>query len=156
MTSGSGQARPRASTVVTIASVTAPAFSLAAILATGELERLYSGLSALVSTAAGGVPCAALAGFRSLELLLADDLLQRASEPEGTPSLSWAGRDAFARSLLELRDTALGLESLSVHACSASVETMSLTPGAVDERLDGVMSTPRFLQAVEGARLIFV
>jgi peroxiredoxin family protein len=136
--------------------VTAPAFKLAVIFATGELERLYSGLSALASTAAGGVPCAALATFRSLELLVADDLLQRASEPEQTPSLSWAGRDTFARSLAELRETALELDQLSVYACSASVETMALARDAIDERLDGVMSTPRFLERVEGARLVFV
>src|SRR4051812_32197797 len=68
--SGSGQRSPRASRVVTIASVT-PAPSLAAILATGERERLYSGLSALVSTAVDGDRCLALATFRSLELLLA-------------------------------------------------------------------------------------
>jgi peroxiredoxin family protein len=154
--SGSGQARPRASRVVTIGIVTAPPYSLAAVLSTGELERLYSGLSALVSTAADGAPCAGLAAFRSLELLLADDLLQRAGSPEATPSLSWAGRETFARSLLELRETALGLESLTLYACSASVETMGLTPGAVEERLDGVISTPRFLREVEGARLLFV
>jgi hypothetical protein len=120
------------------------------------MERFYSGLSVLVSSAADGGRCAALASFRALDLLLAEDLLQRAEEPETTPSLSWAGRETFARSLLELRDTALDLDSLSLYACAASVETMSLTPAAVEERLDGVMSTPRFLREAEGARLIFV
>ena len=129
---------------------------MAAVLATGELERLYSGLSALVSTAAGGAPCTALAAFRSLELLLAGDLLHRAQEPDATPSLSWAGRETFATSLLELRETALQLESLSVYACSASVDTMSITRGAVEERLRGVLSTPRFLEQVEGTPLLFV
>jgi peroxiredoxin family protein len=131
-------------------------YKLAAVLATGELERLYSGLSALVSTAADGAACTALAAFRGLELLLADDLLHRAQEPDATPSLSWVGRDTFARSLLELRETAFGLEPLSLFACSASVETMSLTPAAVEDRLDGVLSTPRFLERVEGAPLLFV
>ncbi len=133
-----------------------PPYALAAVLSSGEVERFYSGLSVLVSGATDGSRCAALASFRALDLLLADDLLQRAEEPEATPSLSWAGRDTFARSLLELRDTALGLESLSLYACAASVETMSLTPAAVEERLDGVMSTPRFLREAQGATLIFV
>ena len=133
-----------------------PPYALAAVLSSGEMERFYSGLSVLVSSAADGGRSAALASFRALDLLLAEDLLQRAEEPETTPSLSWAGRETFARSLLELRDTALGLDSLSLYACAASVETMSLTAAAVEERLDGVMSTPRFLREAEGARLIFV
>jgi peroxiredoxin family protein len=136
--------------------VNSPPYELAAVLSSGEMERFYSGLSVLVSSAADGGRCAALASFRALDLMLAEDLLQRAEEPETTPSLSWAGRETFARSLLELRDTALGLDSLSLYACAASVETMSLTPAAVEERLDGVMSTPRFLREAEGARLIFV
>jgi peroxiredoxin family protein len=136
--------------------VNSPPYALAAVLSSGEMERFYSGLSVLVSSAANGGRCAALASFRALDLLLAEDLLQRAEEPETTPSLSWAGRETFARSLLELRDTALDLDSLSLYACAASVETMSLTPAAVEERLDGVMSTPRFLREAEGARLIFV
>jgi peroxiredoxin family protein len=136
--------------------VNSPPYELAAVLSSGEMERFYSGLSVLVSSAADGGRCAALASFRALDLLLAEDLLQRAEEPETTPSLSWAGRETFARSLLELRDTALGLDSLSLYACAASVETMSLTAAAVEERLDGVMSTPRFLREAEGARLIFV
>jgi peroxiredoxin family protein len=136
--------------------VNSPPYELAAVLSSGEMERFYSGLSVLVSSAADGGRCAALASFRALDLLLAEDLLQRAEEPETTPSLSWAGRETFARSLLELRDTALALDSLSLYACAASVETMSLTPAAVEERLDGVMSTPRFLREAEGARLIFV
>jgi peroxiredoxin family protein len=156
MVSGSGQARPRASTVVTIAIVNSQPYSLAAVLTSGEPERLYSALSVLVSTAGDGGRCAALASFRALDLLPDDDLLQRAGDPEATPSLSWAGRDTFARSLSELRDTALGLESLDIYACAASVETMTITPATVEERLDGVMSTPRFLREARGAALIFV
>ena len=130
-----------------------PPYAVAAVLSSGELERFYSGLSVLVSSATDGSRCAALASFRALELLLDDELLQRAAEPEATPSLSWAGRDMFARSLLELRDTALALD---FYACAASVETMSLTPSAVEERLAGVMSTQRFLREAQGATLIFV
>jgi peroxiredoxin family protein len=134
--------------------VTAPP-TLAAILSTGEPERLYSGLSVLVSTAAEGTPCAALVSFGALDLLLDPDLLRRVQEPDETPSLSWAGRETFARSLVELVDTALGLESLPIHACAASVETMGLDEADLD-RLDGIKSTPRFLRDAAGARLIFV
>ena len=126
------------------------------MLSSGEIERFYSGLSMLVSSATDGSRCAALAAFRALDLLLDHDLLQRAAEPEATPSLSWAGRDTFARSLVELRDTALALEGLDLYACAASVETMSFTTADIEERLAGVMSTPRFLREAQGATLIFV
>jgi peroxiredoxin family protein len=129
---------------------------LAVVLAAAELERLYSGLSLLVSTAADGTPCGGLVTFRALDLLLDEDLARRAQEPDATPSLSWGGRETFGRSLAELRDTALELDGLELYACSASVETMSLTAGAVEERLDGVMSTPSFLRRAEGATLLFV
>lgn len=125
------------------------------VMSSGEVERLYSALSVLVSAASDGRRCAGLAAFRSLDLLLDADLLRRAQEPEATPSLSWAGRETFARSLSELRDTALELEPLSLYACSASVETMALSPSDVEDRLDGVMSTPRFLQDARGATLLF-
>ena len=133
-----------------------PTYALAAVISTGEVERLYSGLSVLVSASADGARCAGLAAFRALALLLDEDLVRRAQEPEVTPSLSWAGRETFARSLAELRETALGLDRLSLYACAASVETMSLTSAEVEERLGGVISTPRFLREVEGARLLFV
>lgn len=131
--------------------------SLAAILSTPEPERLYSGLSVLVSTAVDDQPAAALATFGALDLLLDPDLLRRAQEPEATPSLAWAGRETFATSLVELIETASGLENLTIHACAASVETMALDPAAIEaSRLDGVKSTPSFLRDTAGARLIFV
>jgi peroxiredoxin family protein len=127
------------------------------VLATGEPERLYSGLSVLVSTAADGAPTAALAAFGALDLILDPDLQRRVQEPEATPSLSWAGRETFAKSLTELVDTALGLDNLTVHACSASVETMGIEPAALTQRgLEGVKSTPRFLHDVAGASLVYV
>ena len=131
-----------------------PSYDLAAILASGEPEKLYSGLSLLVSSAVDGERCAALASFGGLASMLDPDLLRRAQEPEATPSLSWAGRETFAKSLVELRDTALDLDTLTIWACSASVETMGLS--ADDPPLAGVMSTPRFLRATAGARLIHV
>lgn len=131
-------------------------YSLAVILASGEIERFYSGLSVLVSSAADGQACAGLAAFGALDLLLDKDLLRRAQEPEATPSLSWAGRETFATSLGELRETALSLDGLTLYACAASVETMAVTAAAVEERLAGVMSTPRFLRETAGARLLHV
>jgi hypothetical protein len=131
--------------------------ALAGILSTHEPERLYSGLSVLVSTAADGESCAALASFGALDLILDPDLLRRVQEPEVTPSLSWAGRETFARSLVELVDTAVDLDTLTIHACAASVETMAVEPADIEaSRLDGVKSTPRFLRDTAGARLIFV
>ncbi|MEA2309658.1 MAG: hypothetical protein QOI65_1944, partial [Thermoleophilaceae bacterium] len=46
--------------------------------------------------------------------------------------------------------------SLAVYGCSASLDTMPLTTADVEDRLAGVMSTPRFLRETAGARLIFV
>jgi hypothetical protein len=115
-----------------------PAPALAAILATGEQERLYSGLSVLVSTAVEGERCLGLATFRSLELLM-----------ERPPS----GRgERFDRSLDELISAAGELEPLELYACSASVQEL----GVEGEPLGGVMSTPRFLREARGAELIFV
>jgi peroxiredoxin family protein len=136
--------------------VNSGAYRLAAVLASGEPERLYSGLSLLVSAAGEGDRCAALASFGGLRLLLDEELQGHAQQPDATPSLAWGGRDTFVRSLLELRQVALELDTLEIYACSASVETMALTQGAVEERLRGVMSTPRFLRATRGAELIFV
>ena len=130
--------------------------SLAAVIATAEIERWYSGMSLLVSAAADGARCAGLASFSGLAILLDDDLARRAQEPEATPSLAWAGRETFGRSLAALRDTALELDTLSLYACSASVETMGITAADVEQRIDGVMSTPRFLRETEGATLLFV
>ena len=75
-------------------------------------------------------------------------------EPEATPSLAWGGRERFAASLVELRD--LALETVELHACSASVETMGLTAADLPAGFAGVISTPRFLREVEGAALLFV
>jgi hypothetical protein len=134
-----------------------PELELAAILVTGDVESLYSGLSVLASIGTEGGSCAALASFRALALLLDPDLGRAAQEPDMTPDLSWAGRETFGRSLAELRDTVLALENVDVWACSASVETMALSAADVEEKLAGVMSTPRFLRLVAGAhRLIHI
>ena len=67
-----------------------------------------------------------------------------------------AGREAFARTLAELRDTAVELEACRVWACAAVVEATGTDRALVDARLDGVLSTPRFLRQVAGADLVVV
>jgi hypothetical protein len=126
-----------------------PRYALAVIVATDDPMRLYAGLSVLASTAAEGSRCAALASFRGLELLVAADLERRAAET-GDGLFGPAGRDTFARSLVELRDTVLALDTIDVFACSASSETMLSEPSLP------VLSTPRFLRETAGARLLFV
>jgi peroxiredoxin family protein len=118
------------------------------VLSTEDPERLYSGLSVLVSTAVDGAECAALVSFGALRLMLDPDLEGRARAAVES--------ELFARSLVELVATARGLETLRLYACSASVETMGLSAGEVESGLDGVMSTPRFLREAGDARLIFV
>ena len=110
----------------------------AAVISTSEPERLYSGLSVLVSTAVDGEDCAALLAFKGLDLFL-------------DPNLG-AENDTFNRSLRELRDTALELPNLRLYACAASVETTRVDVTA----LDGVRSTPRFLRDAVDGRLLFV
>jgi peroxiredoxin family protein len=129
---------------------------IAVILETGELERLSTGLSLLVSAAADGRPARALAGFGALGALLDGDLGDRARRPEEAPHVAGAGREAFARTLVELRDTAAELEDVRIWACAAAVEATGADRAAIDARLDGVMSTPRFLREVAGAELVIV
>lgn len=111
----------------------------------------------LVSAAADGEPARGLASFGALALLLDPGLAVHAEAgmPEASP-LTPEGRERLARSLAELRDAARELANLRLWACAAAVETMGLSPEALDGRLDGVMSTPRFLREVATARLLFV
>ena len=114
---------------------------LAAILESGEPQRLYTALSLLVSTAAAGEPARGLISFGALAPMLADP--QEAG-------------DVFARTLEELRRTAAELDDCRLWACAAAVETSGVEREDVERRLDGVMSTPRFLQETAGARLVVV
>ena len=114
---------------------------IAVILASGEPERLYTGLSLLVSAAADGRQARGLATFGALEALLADP------EPRD---------DVFGRTLAELRATAAELDDVRIWACAAAVETAGLDRAAVEARLDGVLSTPRFLREVRDAQLVVV
>jgi peroxiredoxin family protein len=129
---------------------------IAAFLESGDLERLYTGLSLLVSSAAEGRPARGLAGFGALAPLLDDQLTARALRPDETPHLSEPGRTTFARSLAELRELAHSLEDCRIWACAAAVETTGASVAEVEARLDGVMSTPRFLREVAGAQLVVV
>src|SRR5215207_149094 len=103
---------------------------IAVILASGRLDRLYTALSLLVSTAAEGERALGLATFEALEPLLDEQLLARALRPGETPALSEPGRATFARTLVELRDTAAELPDCRIWACAAAVETTGLEPGA--------------------------
>ena len=114
---------------------------IAAILESGQRERLYTGLSLLVSAAAEGRPARGLVSFGALGPMLDD------APP---------GDDTFSRSLAELRETARELEDCRLWACAAAVELTGASAEAIEARLDGVMSTPRFLREVEGAQLVVV
>jgi peroxiredoxin family protein len=114
---------------------------IAAILESGQPERLYTGLSLLVCAAADGRPARGLVSFGALAPMLDD------APPAG---------DAFSRSLHELRETARELEDCRLWACAAAVERSGASAEAVAARLDGVMSTPRFLREVAGAELVVV
>ena len=129
---------------------------IAVFLESGELERLYTGLSLLVSAATDGRPARALVGFGALAPLLDERLLARALRPEAAPDIADAGREAFARTLAELRDTALALDDCRVWACAAAVEATGTDRALVEARLHGVLSTPRFLREVAGAQLVVV
>ena len=127
---------------------------IAVILASGRLDRLYTGLSLLVSAAAEGEPARGLVTFAALEPMLDASLEERALRPSETPALSPDGRATFARSLAELRDTAAELPGCRIWACAAAVETTGAARADVEARLDGVLSTPRFLREVGEARLV--
>src|SRR4051794_22071832 len=114
---------------------------IAVILASGEPSRLYTGLSLLVSAAAEGRPARGLATFGALEALLA--------EPEDRD-------DVFGRTLDELRATAAELDDVRIWGCAAAVEAAGVERAEVERRLDGVLSTPRFLREVRDAQLVVV
>jgi peroxiredoxin family protein len=129
---------------------------IAVILASGDLDRLYTGLSLLVSAAAEGEPARGLATFAALGPLLDERLADRALAPAAVPALSAPGRAVFARTLAELRDVAAELPDCRIWACAAAVETTGCKRADVEARLDGVLSTPRFMREVGDARLVVV
>jgi peroxiredoxin family protein len=127
---------------------------IAVILASGRLDRLYTGLSLLVSAAAECEEARGLVTFEALAPMLDAELEARALLPAETPALSPAGRETFARSLAELRETAAELPACRIWACAAAVETTGVSRVDVEARLDGVLSTPRFLRETGAARLV--
>ena len=129
---------------------------IAAFLESGELQRLYTGLSLLVSAAVRGRPARALVGFGALAPLLDERLLGPRAAPGGGAGRVRRRREAFARTLAELRDTAIELDDCRLWACAAAVEATGAPRAAIEARLDGVMSTPRFLREVAGADLVVV
>ena len=129
---------------------------IAAILESGELERVSTGLSLLVSAAADGRPARALATYGALAVLLDPDLHARALRPGAAPHVSAAGAEVFARTLSELRETAAAMEDVRIWACAAAVEASGADRSVIEARLDGVLSTPRFLREVAGAELLVV
>jgi peroxiredoxin family protein len=121
---------------------------LAAILESEDPERLYTGLSLLVSAASEGREARALVGFGALRVLLDPDLKVQ-------PRHVVAGeRDAFARTFAELRDAAF--ELCQVWACAAAVQANGVAWETASERLAGVISTPQFIREAAGAQLVFV
>jgi hypothetical protein len=129
---------------------------IAVFLESGELQRLYTGLSLLVSAASDGFPARGLVGFGALAPVLDERLMARALRPEAAPNVSDGGREAFASTLAALRDTAVELEECRLWACAAAVEATGVARATVEARLDGVLSTPRFLREVAGADLVVV
>jgi peroxiredoxin family protein len=127
---------------------------IAVVLASGRLDRLYTGLALLVSAASEGEAARGLVTFEALGPLLDDQLAARALRPDETPALSQPGRATFARTLAELRDTAAELPDCRIWACAAAAETTGVERAAIDARLDGVLSTPRFLREIGAARLV--
>jgi hypothetical protein len=65
-------------------------------------------------------------------------------------------RRAFARTLFELRESALALPDCRLWACAAAVAAGGRDRADVEARLHGVRSTPRFLREVAGAQLVVV
>jgi peroxiredoxin family protein len=129
---------------------------IAAILESGEPERLYTGLSLLVSAAAEGTEARGLVTFGALGALLDDGLAARAAALGAAPHVRAEEAEPFGRTLDELRTMARELPGCRLWACAAAVEATGASRAAIDARLDGVMSTPRFLRETAGARLVVV
>jgi hypothetical protein len=111
---------------------------LAVILESADPERLYTGLSLLVSVE----EARGLATFGALGALVALD-----DEVRGTHIID-TEQEPFARTLVALRDEAAS----RIWACSAAVQATGADPAG----LAGVISIPSFLREVTGAQLVVV
>ena len=118
---------------------------LAVILESRELERLYTGLSLLVSAD----DARGLATFGALPLLLDPALHEHALVH---PHVIASEREAFARTLVEL----LRRDARPISACAAAVQATGADWALVNERLAGVTSIPQFLRDAAGAQLVVV
>ena len=127
---------------------------IAVILESGELERITTGLSLLVSAASEGRPARALVSYGALDALLDEDLEARALAEGAAPHVALEGRAVFARTLVELRAAARELDDVRIWACAAAVLATGADWAVVNERLDGVLSTPGFLREAAGAELV--
>ena len=116
---------------------------LAAILESGDPERLYTGLSLLASAASAGEDTRALIGFGALRALLDPDLAARAT------LIVDSEREPFARTLAELRAVVAELPNCRLWACGAATQ-------ATGVEFEGVTSMPAFLRDAGDARLVFV
>jgi hypothetical protein len=110
----------------------------AAILETSDPQRLYTGLSLVVSAASDGEPVRVLLGFGALAALSGGAL------DAGADVLA-AEREPFRRTLGEL--WAATLELCEVQACAAAAQATGI------DRLS-VISMPQFVREVADARLV--
>src|ERR1700759_45975 len=86
---------------------------LAAILESGDPERLYTGLSLLVTSATIGRPVRGFVGFGAL--------VPPAGPAPGGNVIA-PERDAFVETLTQLRDAALALPDCALYACAAAIQ----------------------------------
>ena len=127
---------------------------LAAILESDDPQRLYTGLSLLVSAASAGEEARGLLTFGALGAILDPELEARARE--SATHVVAAEREAFARTLAALRATAFELPECRIWVCSAALEANGLDRAAVPEDLAGVTSIPQFVRDCAQARLVLV
>ena len=126
---------------------------IAAILESGELERVCTGLSLLVSAAADGAPGARAGHLRRARRCCSTTSSRRArwSRRRRRTSPTRAARRSRARSP-SCATPRPRCDGVRIWACAAAVEATGADRAAVEARLDGVMSTPRFLREVARAR----
>ena len=116
------------------------------------MRRAASLLAAVLALAGCGSPSADLFEVvrsgpdrnANVRLLVSDDGTVRCNRRK--PVAMGAGRLLTARELEDCR----------LWACAAAVDLTGAATADVEARLDGVMSTPRFLREVAGADLVVV
>src|ERR1700759_5597135 len=91
---------------------------LAAILESDDPERLYAGLSRLVTAATMGRPVRGFVGFGALAGL---------REPRPGEPVIESGREPFVATLTQLRDAALALPDCRLFVCAAALQATGLS-----------------------------